>query len=288
MNQIAKQQNNQVKTVETLIAKSDVKSKFTDVLGKKAPGFIASIITASKNNLKDVEPGSILKSAMTAATLDLPIEQNLGFAYLVPYNNKVNGQWIKQAQFQLGYKGYIQLAIRSGQYKTINAIEVYEGEIKKINRLTGEIELNENESEIDRNKVIGYMAYFRLINGFEKSLYMSKEEAEAHAKKYSKAYAKGKDCLWKSDFDAMGIKTILKRLISKYGIMSVEMQKAILTDQAIIDENDNLIYADNPSSINQEIEEKANKKTIDIEEAEVIDAEVVEENQKQEEEPCPF
>ena len=225
MNQIAKQQKNQVKTVETLMSKSDVKSKFTDVLGKKAPGFIASIITASKNNLKDVEPGSILKSAMTAATLDLPIEQNLGFAYLVPYNNKVNGQWIKQAQFQLGYKGYIQLAIRSGQYKTINAIEVYEGEIKKINRLTGEIELNENESEIDRSKVIGYMAYFRLINGFEKSLYMSKEEVEAHAKKYSKVYASGKSCLWKTDFDAMAIKTVLKRLISKYGIMSIEMQK---------------------------------------------------------------
>jgi recombination protein RecT len=287
MNQIAKQQKNQVKTVETLMSKSDVKSKFTDVLGKKAPGFIASIITASKNNLKDVEPGSILKSAMTAATLDLPIEQNLGFAYLVPYNNKVNGQWIKQAQFQLGYKGYIQLAIRSGQYKTINAIEVYEGEIKKINRLTGEIELNENESEIDRSKVIGYMAYFRLINGFEKSLYMSKEEVEAHAKKYSKVYASGKSCLWKTDFDAMAIKTVLKRLISKYGIMSIEMQKAVLSDQAIIDENDNLIYADNPE---HEMEEKANKKTIDMDE--VIDAEVeevVEENTKeQQEEECPF
>ena len=287
MNQIAKQQKNQVKTVETLMSKSDVKSKFTDVLGKKAPGFIASIITASKNNLKDVEPGSILKSAMTAATLDLPIEQNLGFAYLVPYNNKVNGQWIKQAQFQLGYKGYIQLAIRSGQYKTINAIEVYEGEIKKINRLTGEIELNENESEIDRSKVIGYMAYFRLINGFEKSLYMSKEEVEAHAKKYSKVYASGKSCLWKTDFDAMAIKTVLKRLISKYGIMSIEMQKAVLSDQAIIDENDNLIYADNPE---HEMEEKANKKTIDMDE--VIDAEVeevVEDNTKeQQEEECPF
>lgn len=285
MNQIAKQQKNQVKTVETLMSKSDVKSKFTDVLGKKAPGFIASIITASKNNLKDVEPGSILKSAMTAATLDLPIEQNLGFAYLVPYNNKVNGQWIKQAQFQLGYKGYIQLAIRSGQYKTINAIEVYEGEIKKINRLTGEIELNENESEIDRSKVIGYMAYFRLINGFEKSLYMSKEEVEAHAKKYSKVYASGKSCLWKTDFDAMAIKTVLKRLISKYGIMSIEMQKAVLSDQAIIDENDNLIYADNPE---HEMEEKANKKTIDMDEVIEVE-EVVEENTKeQQEEECPF
>jgi recombination protein RecT len=285
-NQITTQQN-KVKSVESLMATNEIKSKFNDVLGKKAAGFMASIITASKNNLKGVEPNSILKGAMTAATLDLPIEPNLGFAYLVPYNNKVNGQWVKQAQFQIGYKGCIQLAIRSGQYKTINAIEVYEGEIKKINRLTGEIELNEDENEINRKKVVGYMAYFRLINGFEKSLYMSKEEVEAHAKKYSKVYASGKSCLWKTDFDAMAIKTVLKRLISKYGIMSIEMQKAVLSDQAIIDENDNLIYADNPE---HEIEEKANKKTIDMEE--IIDAEVEEvvaENTKeQQEEECPF
>ena len=279
-NQVATHQNNQVKTVETLIANSDVKAKFNEVLGKKAPGFIASVIAASKNNLKGVEPGSILKSAMTAATLDLPIEPNLGFAYIVPYNNKVNGNWIKQAQFQLGYKGCIQLAIRSGQYKTINAIEVYEGEIKKVNRLTGEIELNDNENEINRDKIVGYMAYFKLINGFEKSIYMSKEEMEKHAKKYSKVYASGKSCLWTTDFDSMAIKTVLKRLITKYGIMSIEMQKAVLSDQAIIDENDNLIYADNPTAIEDEIQENANQT--------VIDAEAVEVNEEVAEEAPPF
>lgn len=281
-NQVATQ-NNKVKTVETLMASKDVKAKFNDVLGKKAPGFIASVIAASKNNLKDVEPSSILKSAMTAATLDLPIESNLGFAYIVPYKTKINNQWVKLAQFQLGYKGCIQLAIRSGQYKTINAIEVYEGEIKKVNRLTGEIELNDDEIEINRDKVVGYMAYFKLINGFEKSIYMSREEMEKHAKKYSKVYASGKSCLWTTDFNSMAIKTVLKRLITKYGIMSIEMQKAVLSDQAIIDENDNLIYADNPTAIEDEIQEKANQKVIDA-----IDAEAIEVNDEIIEEAPPF
>lgn len=276
-------QNNKIKTVETLMASKDVKAKFNDVLGKKAPGFIASVITASKNNLKDVDPSSILKSAMTAATLDLPIESNLGFAYIVPYKTKINNQWVKLAQFQLGYKGCIQLAIRSGQYKTINAIEVYEGEIKKVNRLTGEIELNDDEIEINRDKVVGYMAYFKLINGFEKSIYMSREEMEKHAKKYSKVYASGKSCLWATDFNKMAIKTVLKRLITKYGIMSIEMQKAVLSDQAIVDENDNLIYADNPTAIEDEIQEKANQKVIDA-----IDAEAIEVNDEIIEEAPPF
>lgn len=277
--------NNQVttvqpKTVEKMMENKDVKKKFQDVLGSKANGFIASLITASKNDLKDVEPGSILKSAMTAATLDLPIEQNLGFAYLVPYN--------KKAQFQLGYKGYIQLAIRSGQYKTINAIAVYEGEIKKVNRLTGEFELNENEDEINRENIVGYMAYFKLVNGFEKALYMSKEEMEAHAKKYSKSYTHGKNSLWKTDFDSMGIKTILKRLISKYGIMSVDMQTAILSDNSV-DEDSNLYQNNNFDT---------NKKTLDIvdiaNENDVIDVEstivddTVETDSNVGDRECPF
>lgn len=261
-NQIAK--NNQV-TVSSLISNDEIRTKFDDVLGKKSNGFIASLIAASKNDLKGVEPNSVLRSAMTAATLDLPIDKNLGFAYIVPYNNKKSGA--KEAQFQLSYKGYIQLAIRSGQYKTINAIEVYENEIARTNRLTGEVEFNENGSQINRNKVVGYMAYFKLINGFEKAIYMSKEEMEAHAKKYSQSYSSKKDwvvksSLWTTDFDSMALKTVLKRLISKYGIMSIEMQTAVLNDQAVIDENNNPEYVDN--QVEQEIEENANKTTIDM------------------------
>lgn len=268
-NQIAK--NNQV-TVSSLISNDEIRTKFDDVLGKKSNGFVASLIAASKNDLKGVEPNSVLRSAMTAATLDLPIDKNLGFAYIVPYNNKKTGA--KEAQFQLSYKGYIQLAIRSGQYKTINAIEVYEHEIARTNRLTGEVEFNENDSQINRNKVVGYMAYFKLINGFEKAIYMSKEEMEAHAKKYSQSYSSKKDwavksSLWTTDFDSMALKTVLKRLISKYGIMSIEMQTAVLNDQAVIDENNNPKYVDN--QVEQEIEENANKTTIDM--STVVDTE---------------
>lgn len=268
-NQIAK--NNQV-TVSSLISNDEIRTKFDDVLGKKSNGFVASLIAASKNDLKGVEPNSVLRSAMTAATLDLPIDKNLGFAYIVPYNNKKTG--VKEAQFQLSYKGYIQLAIRSGQYKTINAIEVYEHEIARTNRLTGEVEFNENDSQINRNKVVGYMAYFKLINGFEKAIYMSKEEMEAHAKKYSQSYSSKKDwavksSLWTTDFDSMALKTVLKRLISKYGIMSIEMQTAVLNDQAVIDENNNPKYVDN--QVEQKIEENANKTTIDM--STVVDTE---------------
>ncbi|MDY5098714.1 MULTISPECIES: recombinase RecT [Clostridia] len=268
-NQIAK--NNQV-TVSSLISNDEIRTKFDDVLGKKSNGFIASLIAASKNDLKGVEPNSVLRSAMTAATLDLPIDKNLGFAYIVPYSNKKTG--VKEAQFQLSYKGYVQLAIRSGQYKTINAIEIYEHEIARTNRLTGEVEFNENDSQINRNKVVGYMAYFKLINGFEKAIYMSKEEMEAHAKKYSQSYSSKKDyvvkgSLWTTDFDSMAKKTVLKQLISKYGIMSIEMQTAVLNDQAVIDENNNPKYVDN--QVEQEIEENANKTTIDM--STVVDTE---------------
>ena len=289
-NQVAIQNNKAktVKTVETLMANNDVKTKFNEVLGKKAPGFIASVISASKNDLKDVEPSSILKSAMTAATLDLPIEQNLGFAYIVPYNKKINGKWIKQAQFQMGTRGYIQLAIRTGQYEILHATEVYEGEIKKIDRLTGEVIFNEDYIDTDNKEIVGYLAHFRLINGFKKTVYMTKEEMEKHAKKYSKSYNNKnpeivKSSIWTTDFNSMALKTVMKRLLSKYGILSIEMQKAILSDQAIIDENDNLIYADNPTSIEHEINEKANQKIIDA-----IDAEAVEVEGEVIEEAPPF
>jgi len=276
-NEVARKQN---VSVTSLLSNIEVKKKFNDVLGKKANGFMASLITASKNDLKDVEPNSILKAAMTAATLDLPIDKNLGFAYILPYNNKKTG--IKEAQFQMGYRAYIQLAIRSGQYKTINAIEIYDNEIRKVNRLTGEVEFNENESEINRDKVVGYMAYFSLINGFEKTIYMSKDEMESHAKRYSQSYSSKKDwvvkgSLWTTDFDAMAIKTVLKRLISKYGIMSIEMQDAIISDNK---------SEDIENSVAREVETEANQTTLDFENAVDTDFTEVEENQAVEEGPA--
>ncbi|EQK11270.1 recombinase RecT [Clostridioides difficile] len=251
-------------SVKNLLSTEAYKKRFKEVLKDKANTFMASVVNVSNlPSLKDAEPNSILKSAMVAATLDLPIDPNLGFSYLVPFTNK----GVKEAQFQIGYKGFIQLAMRTGQYKTINAIEIYEGEIKSVNRLTGEIEFNKNEDEIDKEIVVGYIAYFKLLNGFEKTLYMSKEDMEKYAKRYSQTYKSNKDyvvksSLWTTDFDAMAVKTVLKRLLSKYGILSIEMQKALETDQAVIKDDNSVEYVDR--QVEEEIEENANKKTIDM------------------------
>lgn len=242
-------------TLKGLMCQGDVKKRFEDILGKKAPGFISSVINVAKApGLIDADPNSIMASAVVAATLDLPIDPNLGFAYIVPYNDKNQG---KIAQFQMGYKGFIQLAMRSGQYKTINATPVFENDLKKINRLTGEIEFYDNPEPSTR--IIGYVGYFRLINGFEKALYMTREQLEAHGKKYSQSYKSKKDwvvksSLWTTDFDSMATKTVLKLLLSKYGPMSIEMQTAIKTDQASFnkeiingDIDGNITYPDNTS-----------------------------------------
>ena len=304
-------QRNTVQSVINGPKGEQIKERFDEILGKKSAGFISSMINLSNTpSLKDAQPMSIISSAVVAATLDLPIDPNLGFAYVVPYNDKNKG---KIAQFQMGYKGFIQLAIRTGQYQTINAVEVYEGEIEKINRLTGEIKFSDEPVKTD--KIIGYIAYFKLLNGFEKTLYMSKEEMERHAKKYSQTYKSKKDfivkkSLWSTDFDSMATKTVLKLLISKYGILSIEMQDAIKADQAVIKESvvnvgtsigENVEYVDNQNvtdveyeEAQQEIKEKGNKEVIDVEEVvqteetEIIDAEEVVEMTEENDEEAPY
>ena len=212
-----------VPQLKAMLAGESVKQRFKEILGQKAPGFISSILSVTNSNalLQKAEPTSIMNAAVIAATLDLPINGSLGFAYIVPYNG--------QAQFQIGYKGLVQLAMRSGQYKTINVSEVYEGEIKSVNRFTGEYEFGDKTSD----KVVGYMAYFKLINGFEKYMYMTKEEAEKHGKKYSQTFKRGTG-LWASEFDTMSKKTVLKMLLSKFGILSIEMQRGIQFDQSVV------------------------------------------------------
>ncbi|XTR36671.1 recombinase RecT [Paraclostridium tenue] len=276
-NQIQAQNNNtKVAGIKQLLDMDKYKKRINEIMGKKAAPFMASIVNVSNlPSLKDAEPNSIISSAIVAATLDLPIDQNLGFAYIVPYNTKEGNSYVKKAQFQMGYRGYIQLAMRTGQYKTINAIEIYKGEIKRVNRLTGEIEFNDDEDSIDRDTVVGYMAYFKLLNGFEKTLYMTKEEMEKHAKKYSQSYSSSKkwvvdSSLWTTDFDGMAIKTVIKRLLSKYGILSVEMQNAITNDQAVMNNEGNPEYVDN--QVREEINQNANKKTIDIPQEDVVNA----------------
>lgn len=244
-NKLATKANNGVAaqrhSLKGLLSEVSVKKRFEDILGKKAPGFISSMLTVTNNNklLLEANPMTIISAGAIAAALDLPIDPNLGFAYIIPYRD--NKTKTVNAQFQLGYKGYIQLAMRTGQYKTINACEVYEGELMSVNRFTGEIEFGEKESD----KVVGYVAYFRLLNGFEKYLYLTVEELEKHGRKFSKSYDKG---LWKSDFHSMAIKTVLKRLLSKFGILSIEMQTGLSADHAVVledaDGNNTYDYVD--------------------------------------------
>lgn len=220
----------EAKTVKGMLETPAFKKKFEEMLGKKAAGFISSIIavTNSSNYLMKADPATVIGAAAQAAMLDLPINQSLGFAYIVPYKGA--------AQFQLGYKGYIQLAQRSGQYADIGAKTVYEGELEYENRLLDKFRFGERTSD----KVIGYLAYFRLTNGFEKMLYMTIDEAQAHAKKYSQNYKGGTDKWGLADFNVMAEKTVLKRLLSKYGplsIESVQMSQALANDGGVISMN---------------------------------------------------
>jgi len=204
-------------TLKDLLGTPTMKKKFEELMSDRAPQYITSIINLynSETTLQKCEPMSVVSSAMVAATLDLPVDKNLGYAWIVPYGNK--------AQFQLGYKGYIQLALRSGQYRFINVTALHEGELKKWNPLTEEIDIDFESRQSDA--VIGYAAYFELLNGFRKTIYWSKEQVEKHRKKFSKS-----DFGWKKDWDAMATKTVLKALLSKWGILSVEMQKAVSED----------------------------------------------------------
>lgn len=253
--------------IKQFLAVDSVKERFNSILGKKAPQFMASIINvvSASPQLKNCDANSIMAAAFVAASFDLPIDSNLGFAALVPYKKSVrdeNGNWNKAnlAQFQMMYKGFIQLAIRSGQYERMNCSEVYEDELVSYNPITGECEfvtdfsLTEQRKNGDTSKVIGYYGWFRLTSGFTKELYMSKNEVLNHAKKYSQSFRYdlqgGKESSkWSTDFDAMAKKTVIKMLLSKWGILSVEMQKAIVDDQKTFNEDGSEEYGDNQADI---------------------------------------
>lgn len=241
-------------SLDSMLAAKSVRARFEDMLGKKAAGFLSSILSLvnTNQNLKVSDPKTILTSAAIAASLDLPINPSLGFAHIVPYSGK--------AQFQIGWKGLVQLAIRTGQYRTMNAAVVYEGELKCWNRITGEIEIDINGKASD--KVIGYVAFFKLINGFEKYVYMTREEAEKHGKRYSKSFSSTSG-RWQQDFDSMALKTVLKMLLSKYGILSVEMQKAIQADQSVVVESKEGEKFEYPDAVEAETVTPDEQKKID-------------------------
>ena len=237
------QKQNQAADLNKYLQSEAVMARLQKLVGENAEQWVSTILHVANSNslLRQCDPKTIIGAAVQAIALRLPIEQTLGYAYIVPYGGK--------AQFQIGYKGLIQLALRSGQYKTINVCTVLDGQLVSHHLLSGEIEL---QSERASDKVVGYAAYIELINGFKKALYMTREEVEAHAKRFSKMYGKA-DSLWSKDFDGMAQKTVLKRLLSKYGLLSVDMQRAIKYDQAVIptpESDDDIIYIDNPENEN--------------------------------------
>lgn len=212
-------------SLQQILDSESVRKRFVDVLGDAAAPFISSVLTTVNGNeaFKNCSVASILSAAATAAALKLPVSPALGFAYIIPYN--------RHATFQLGYKGIIQLALRSGQYRTINSSAVREGQIKEIDFITGEIVKGEAISD----RIVGYIAYFELVNGFSKSLYMTNAEIETHALTFSKSFAydrkyNKRTSVWSSNFDSMARKTVLKMLLSKYGIMSIEPASANLVN----------------------------------------------------------
>lgn len=215
---------------------------------KRASRFIASVSSAVAVNptLQECDAGTILSAALLGESLNLSPSPQLGHYYMVPFNDNNNNR--KVATFQLGYKGYIQLAIRSGQYKRINVIEIKEGELTHFDIFNEEIEciLIEDEDKRSKAKTIGYYAMFELNNGFRKSMYWTKSKMENHAITYSKGYqAKRGFTFWEKNFDQMAFKTMLRQLISKWGIMSIEMQSAYDSDMAVLDKDGNKVYVDN-------------------------------------------
>lgn len=248
--------NNNLQVVKKLLATDEMQNRFREILGQKAPQFMASITNAVAGNsyLQACDANSVMAAALVAATYDLPIDNNLGFSAIVPYKDK--------AQFQMMYKGFIQLAIRSGYYEKMNYSEVYEDELLSYNPITGAVVFVTDFSKCTQraagqvDKIIGYYAWFKLKTGFSQELYMSRTDVDNHARKYSQSYrydiSKGKQASrWSIDFDAMAKKTVIKQLLSKWGILSVDMQRAIQDDQKVYEPDGAGSYIDNPEQAEQ-------------------------------------
>lgn len=233
---LAKQQQSVNTIMNTILDGEGMRKRFNELLGERTPQFLSSIVSMvnADVNLQKAfyeAPMTVIQSALKAATFDLPIEPSLGYAYIVPFSNSkkmADGSWKKrtEANFILGYRGMIQLCLRTGAYSRIpDAVDVREGELVRYDRLTGDAEFNWIEDEDEREKlpIIGYAGYFRLKNGAEKTIYMTVKQIEAHEKKNRKGQYQSKG--WRDDFDSMARKTIIRRLCDKYGLMSIGYQK---------------------------------------------------------------
>lgn len=233
------------KTLWELFNDPIIKTKVEQLIGKNSATFATSVMQIANSNalLRTADPTSIFNAACMAATLNLPLQNGLGFAYIVPFKN--NKEKKTEAQFQIGYKGFIQLAQRSGQFKRLVALPVYKKQLLKKDFING-FEFDwEQEPEKDENP-IGYYAYFKLVNDFSAELYMSHDDIVKHAQRYSQTFKKGFG-VWHDNFEAMALKTVIKLLLSKQAPLSVEMQQAVLADQSVVKdvENQEFNYTDN-------------------------------------------
>ena len=217
--------------VNSMLDKDGMRKRFDELLGKRTPQFVSSIVSMvnADKNLQQAfyeSPMTVIQASLKAAMFDLPIDQSLGYAYIVPFKNykKDLGAKKMEATFILGWKGMHQLALRTGAYKTINVVDVREGELKSYNRLTEEVKIDfiEDEDARDALPIIGYVGYYRLVNGAEKTVYMSTKSIAAHEKKFRKGEFQGKG--WREDWDAMARKTVYRILIGKWGVMSIDYQ----------------------------------------------------------------
>nr|DAS58460.1 MAG TPA: RecT protein [Caudoviricetes sp.] len=222
------------KDLKALLASPAIIKRLEEIIGKNTGSFCASLIQISNSNalLQRAEPNTVISAAIVAATLNLPINNALGFAYIVPFNNSKAG--MVEAQFQIGYKGLIQLAMRSGQIKRLVTTEIYANQIISRNPIKG-YEFDFDIQPEKHEPAVGYYAYMELVNGFIAEAYMSVEDVQAHAARYSQTYKKGYG-VWKDNFDEMAKKTVMKQLLSKYAPMSIELQRATLADQSVIHE----------------------------------------------------
>lgn len=264
MANIQKQEQRQISPInqmKNLLANQGIQNLFADALKENKDRFLASIIDLYNGDtyLQNCDPKEVAMEALKAATLNLPINKSLGYAYIVPFKNKGK----LTPQFQIGYKGLIQMAQRSGQYKALNAGILYEGMEVKRDYLKGTFEI---VGEPKSDKAIGYFAYFQLLNGYEKALYMSKEDITNHAKRYSQSF--GSDYSpWKNQFDEMAQKTVLRRLLSKYGVLTTEFEKAVISEE---DKELESVVLENNAKIPFEPEDS---EVVDMETGEIIEEE---------------
>ena len=245
-NEVVKRPQTGLQKFHAMLENTRTQEYLSNVLGEKKQTFVSNMVALVSSNkaLSECDPSTIMFSCLKATALGLPLDPALSMAWVIPFKDNKSGTTV--ATFQLGAKAYTQLALRTAQYKKINVRDVRDGEIVGEDFVSGEMQFKKLEKDREKAPIVGYVAMFELINGFSKQLYMSIEEIDAHAKRFSQTYRKGYG-LW-ADKDMrpkMAEKTVLKLLLSKWGVLSVEMEQAIKSDSAVLGENNSVRYVDN-------------------------------------------